>query len=484
MIAGSYGAWLFKTPYTAYPQQGVLAYIPYLLLGKLVASPELHTQAAVVFHVFRWLAVSFELVILYLFSSLYIHHPGWRKFALVLAALGGGLGWGLVAIGKRVWLNSLPLDFISPESFGFLAIFGLPHLALARGLLFMGLWAYLNPKEGFQDSKHYQKGLIAGSISWAALVLVQPMTALTGWFLVGMHLAIRWIWVKLKKSPRYETDWSEWKSHLKRGLLIMAASAPFLTYLGAAYLTDPFLNAWVAQNRIQSPHPWHYFIAYGLFAPLVLLGGISYYRTGSIQTHFLILWAACLPILAYAPTNMQRRLPEGIWVVFVIIAVAALEKIKFRSRIFPAGLLVFSLPTTLILLIGGTVSASLPSSPQFISAEAAEAYEFFDGHAEPQSVVLTSFRTGNELPSYAPVRVMVGHGPESANGPVLLEEIENFFQSDTLDTERVRLLETFGVEHVLWGPYEKELGDWDPHRAVYLESTFSNPSYTIFRVAP
>jgi len=35
MLAGYQGAWLFRTPYTTVEQVGVLAFLPYLLLGKL-----------------------------------------------------------------------------------------------------------------------------------------------------------------------------------------------------------------------------------------------------------------------------------------------------------------------------------------------------------------------------------------------------------------------------------------------------------------
>ena len=49
MQLGAAGAWLFRSPYTAMPQRGVIAFLPYLLLGKLAASPETHLQLVLLF---------------------------------------------------------------------------------------------------------------------------------------------------------------------------------------------------------------------------------------------------------------------------------------------------------------------------------------------------------------------------------------------------------------------------------------------------
>src|SRR5512141_1872291 len=51
--SGAAGAWLFRTPYTAYPQSGSLVFLPYLLLGKLASGPHLHDQIVILFHLLR-----------------------------------------------------------------------------------------------------------------------------------------------------------------------------------------------------------------------------------------------------------------------------------------------------------------------------------------------------------------------------------------------------------------------------------------------
>ncbi len=125
MLSSSAGAWLFRTPYTAYPQRGVLTYIPYFLLGKLAAAPGLHDQLVALYQIFRLVGGYLAILATYDFIAYFIRKVALRRFGLALAVLGGGLGWVLLLAGKDGWLGSLPLEFYSPESFGFLGLFGI-----------------------------------------------------------------------------------------------------------------------------------------------------------------------------------------------------------------------------------------------------------------------------------------------------------------------------------------------------------------------
>ena len=79
------------------------------------------------------------ILVTYRFIAAFLRGPATRMLALVLIALGGGLGWLLALIGRGDWLGSLPVDFYVPEGYSFLILFGLPHLALARAALLGGL---------------------------------------------------------------------------------------------------------------------------------------------------------------------------------------------------------------------------------------------------------------------------------------------------------------------------------------------------------
>jgi hypothetical protein len=99
MQAGAAGTWLFRTPYSAVHQQGVVAFLPYILLGKLASPPELHEKLVLIYHIFRIAAGMLAILATYDFIAYFIPGDRERRYGLILAVLGGGLGWVLLLLG-------------------------------------------------------------------------------------------------------------------------------------------------------------------------------------------------------------------------------------------------------------------------------------------------------------------------------------------------------------------------------------------------
>ena len=86
------------------------------------------------------------------------------------------------------------------------------------------------------------------------------------------------------------------------------------------------------------------------------------------------------------------------------------------------------------------------------------------------------------MPAWVPIRVVIGHGPESANLAELQPRVEAFFASGTSDTSRTDLLGDFNVTYIFWGPEEQALGDWQPQNAFYLSRVYAKDGYEIYKV--
>ncbi len=478
MMGGSLGAWLFRTPHTTFPQQGLLAFFPYLLLGKLAAEPGLHEQLVALFHLFRIGAGILSILATYDFLSLFLESVVSRRIGTAIACLGGGLGWALVAGGLNPWLGSQSLDFYSPESFGFLELFGLPHLALARACLLCGLVAFLA-----KDPDRWYNKPVAGGVFFLLAGFFQPLTALVGWIVIGTDLAfaaaIRMVAIKRNQ----ETGWQPWLKQVGVGAWILGISSPIVLYNVYTSLTDPFLRGWTAQNIITSPHPLHYLIAYGFIAPPAILGAVFLWRTKRGLAIFSIGWLLIFPILAYAPVNLQRRLPEGIWVVWVALAVAFFESPAGRGRRTARYWFLLSVPSTAFLILGSLMVTTQPGVPIYRPSAEIQAFSALGEQSGVGDVVLASFQTSNPLPAWTAVTVIVGHGPESIAMPELLPRVAEFYRDDTLDRDRLAFLQEEKVRFVFWGPFEKQLGNWDPHQADFMTSVYEDRSgYSIFKV--
>jgi hypothetical protein len=471
MLLGASGDWLFRTPYTTSPQRGVLAFLPYLLLGKMASGAALHEQLVCLYHLARVLAIPLVVWATDRFLRLFVPDESWRRWAVILATAGGGLGWLLVLLGKVDWLGSLPLDLYSPESFGFLAIYGLPHLIVARALLLCGLTEYLSSPEKIQ-------GAWRAGLAWLAMGLFQPLSVVSALAVLLVHL------VALAVVTWRQRDAQPLRSWVLRAGCVALATSPVLVYNLIAFSTDPFLKAWTEQNRILSPHPWHYLVAYALLFIPAVLGGRAVLRERRPEGYLLLAWSLALPVLAYVPHNLQRRLPEGIWVAIVALGAIGLERsvqrVTQRRWIQPA-ILLPSLLSSAFLLAGGEGVGLQPAMPAFRPGAEVAAFEWLASNASPGDVALASYATSNALPAWAPVRVLIGHGPESVGLEELEPAVEAFFGSMD-EAGRMELLREHQVSYLFWGPEERALGAWSPYGGESFNLVYASQGYQIYAV--
>jgi hypothetical protein len=478
MLSGASGDWLFRTPYTAADQNGFLAFLPYLLLGKLTSSPGQHEQLVVLFHLFRGLGGLLLVLATYDFIALFIEQPGWRKAALVVVVLGGGIGWLFFLFSNQAG-NRLPLEFYSPETFGFLALYGIPHLAVVRALLLWGLVLYLLP----QSENARVSSAVKAGITWLLLGFFQPLTVVIGWGVLTAHLALLGClrWFRNRKTGLGE--WDDWRRYARKAIIIGIASAPIAVYTAVSFWTDPFLRGWADQNLILSPPPVDYIFAYGLLLPFALMGIKPLTARFPLKGALLVSWLILLPVLAYAPYNLQRRLPEGGWVVIVVMSFFFLQQWKVTGKRTAAVLVGITIIPALILVVGGVMQTMKPGEPIFQPVGSVSAFEFLGDYAEPDEVVLAAYATSNALPAWAPLQVVAGHGPESIGLQALSPLIERFFQGAADDEERITLLRNQKVRYVIWGPEEIGLSEnpsFNPAAVGYLSHIYTQGSYQIY----
>ena len=147
---------------------------------------------------------------------------------------------------------------------------------------------------------------------------------------------------------------------------------------------------------------------------------------------------------------------------------------------FGGGLMVLALPSSFLLLAGGVGTAFQPQEPAFRPVQEVAAFEWLGAEAEPGSIVLSAYATGNALPAWAPVRVVVGHGPESADLDQLLPAVEQFYAGMSEDA-RTAFLETYSVDYLWMGPRERDLGEGG---AVDSDWIYNQDGHEIYRVSP
>ncbi|OGO17075.1 MAG: hypothetical protein A2Z14_09245 [Chloroflexi bacterium RBG_16_48_8] len=473
MLLGSEGAWLFRTPYSSMEQSGIIAFLPYILLGKLASGPGMHEQLVGLYHLFRVLVTPFAVYATYQFASLFIKEAQWRKWATVLSTAGGGLGWLMVMLGKGFFFGSLPMDWISPEWFGFLAFLGYPHLILARALLLMGLTLYLTSP--FKKNRDWLAGLC-----FIVLGFVHPLAMATAIAILGVHQCAIWATALVRRSKPIRIKW------LWIGVKAIFLPLPLVVYYFVRFSSDPYLSVWTSQNQIFSPHPVHILIAYGwAFFPAVF--GVRVILKSRRWTGLVLLaWLLAFPIFAYAPHNLQRRLPDGIWVAWSICAVMGMNVLSKRwvkkLQSFKLVFWGFSLLTTIMLLVSAIQFSVQTRIPIFRHGEEVEVFQWLQEKAEQGSVVLSSFATGNAMPAWASVRVVIGHGPETAELASLEPMVYAFYSGDLDVEEQIKFIQSQNISYIFWGPLERIQGGIDLMGSPLIELCFESGKYQLFEV--
>lgn len=483
MRRGMEGEWLFRSPYSGMEQKGLLAFLPYYLIAKLAGGRDTHEQLVILFHWFRIGAGMICILATYRFLCEYLSLRYYRRMALILITLGGGLGWLILLFGD---VQVLPLEFYSPEAFGFLSLYGLPHLSLARALMLLALVEYIH----IWSSDIEARRLIHGwrlSLCWLGVGLSQPIQAGILAIVFAIHLFVELIRHAFGRSISVKRD-------SIKGVVLSIFGASWLpgillAYTGYAFLTDPYLRIWAAQNRLPSASIALYLLSYGWLLPLVL-GGISkMQRSGDETSRLLLIWLLAAGGLIFIPISIQRRLIEGIWVVLILSAIFFLESLQQRCqqkgywRRLAGLILVLAIPSSLLLILGGYQNVIVQKHPIFVPQRKAIGYEALNQiHEARDAIVLASHETSNELPAYAFVRVLLGHGPESPFGDILSEQVRAFYQAQTSVDFRQDFLQQYHIQYVIWGDNERELGNWQPMLEPYLIPVYENEGFVILKV--
>ncbi len=464
MMIGASGDWLFTTPYTAYPQMKFFAFFPYILLGKLTSHPSQTIQLIGLFHLFRWAGIIFLIFETFHFSLLFVKDRKTSLLITILLIFGGGLGW--IGIIFPVLINHrMPLEFYSPETFGYLSVFSLPHLLFARAFLYKSFRTLLTLES---DLGFSQKSLLNSGFSLFLSGIFQPINLFVGWFVVGINFLVKMI---MEKSIGI---------YIKKYIFWIIPSLPLFFYNFFSFLFDPYLSTWQDQNRIISPPIFDYLFAYGLGIFFLFLA----YKKGLQQkinhTLFINVWIILIPVLAYFPINIQRRLTEGVWLGFCIyIGIFIMNN---KNPIIKGLIFTLMILSTLLFTVGSYQAIQKVDSPIYSSKSMIDVGNYLRKEVNFGDVILAPFNESNLLPVYIPIKVITGHGPESKNLSEITERLDLFYQGDLTQVETKDFIQPFDIKFIVvprdLDPF-KIMSQFTPHQ---MKAVYENTDYLVLKI--
>ena len=194
----------------------------------------------------------------------------------------------------------------------------------------------------------------------------------------------------------------------------------------------------------------------------------------------ILVWAIAGPILAYLPLPISRRLIAG-WQISLCVlgAYALLRLVRSRARYrraMAALVLAATLPTTVLVIAGGSALVALRQPPWFQPADQLAALEWLGRNATGRDVVLSDWRFGNQVPIYSDARVFAGHPIETARFKEKIALVARVLDPGTLESDRQAILKEWRITLIVVGP--ESAVKLDPGRYTLK---FAQGAYAIYR---
>ncbi len=510
MNQGAHGAWTFTLPYTSEPHTSTIFYLFHLLLGKAAAL--LNLPLALMYHLARLIFDALLLIVIYRFTAQFTASRAVRRIAWLIITFSGGLGWLLLLAGQPNWLDSTPIDLLSPEAFTFLILYAFPHLALARTLMLLGLLAlwgkqsrparsglpnpsacrgFGNPSRARADRSRLRTAIVAG-LCWLAMGVLVP-------FYIAVIGAVVVVGLIADAIKQRHIEWHD----VGRASLAGVIASPMLIYTFVIVATDPIWSIWQAQLIILSPHPLHYLLGYAVVGVLAVIGLLRP-PASNLQPPKLIGWLLVVPLLIYLPFNSQRRLIEGWQIPLAIFAASGLVyrvlPVWRRSRLVKrltrykrysvhglttwaiAGGLILSSATYVLLLVEQSARMIAQTPPSFRDGREIDVLRWLDGQVQPEDVILASYATSNFLPTVVNAHTFTGHGPEAAYSDDKRQLAAEFFAAQTTAAWRSAFVRRWPIDWVIVGPLETQSGAVDLSSIQDVSVVYDQSGYRIYRI--
>ncbi len=439
------------------------------------------------YQITRWLAGAFVMAATYFFCGVVFTSRAKRWTAFLVATLGAGLGWLLVVektLRRLPDVNS-PFALYTSEPNTFLNVLAFPHFSIAAGLIAVIFGLVLLG----QRSQNLRYAWVAAAVS-LLLGVQHAYDMFIIYPVIGLYALF--IWLRDRKFPMYL---------FKLGVIVVLVSV--WPALHAYYITtaDEVWKAVLAQ-----------FDNAGAFTPgpllLPILMGVSWllaiwaldirtpWRERDDTHLFILAWFLAHFPLVYIPLDFQIHLLSGWQIITAVLATIGIytRVVPFLQRFFrntsrqrlalyaSVALVLLVIPTNLYLLAWRFVDLRRADYPFFVPKANLAALEELEARGSSDDVVLSTVDMGIYVPALTGVRSFLGHWAQTLDYFGKQEMVAAFFDAETDDAERQRILSEYSVDYVLYTERERLLGDYDPASAAFLEEVYNEDGAALYAV--
>jgi hypothetical protein len=481
---GASGHWLMCDLYTSEPQACEFFLPLWLLLGKI--SLVTGAPPVWVFHGARLLASLLLLLAARSVASRLMKSRRRLRFTLWLYAMSGGLGWLVYLLnnGGRLLnasVTSGSVDLNLPEAIAFRSAFAQVHFTFGAALVAFAISLVFRSLQSGKPNR-----AVAGGLLVTVLAVIHP-------YLVVVVFAVAVVALVLWPSLDSQQKKAGTAIAVRAGMGFGVAASAGVVYLLYLNRANEVLREWLRVTDTLSPHALEYVCGFGVVVLLAVPGFTLLWVIRAPEGRLLLVWAFVQAALLYAPVSYQRRFVEGLQLPLCVAASVAIfwliKKLRLarrpRSILLAALLLVASL-TNVGFIIGQVVARGDASgandSRRYLSADLAAAIGWLDANAEPDSVIFSSYLTGNIVPAMTGLQVYLGHYGQTLQSAEKGARVTAFYRGELSDEASRALFAENRVSYVIYGPLERAISD-EPVVPAWLMLAYESGDVRVFKVA-
>ncbi len=487
------GNFLLYNFFTSEPQIYGTLNVWWLLVGLL--AKWFNLSLPIVFQLSRILLIPVLVIIAYVFFSYFFVSQKVRRLAMIFLLFSAGIGAMaaplLQAINPNRDVLAWPIDLWITEAITFTALYHSSHMIASLVLMlvillliFLGL-----------NQSNFKYTLVSG---------------LVGLFYFNFHPYYLPVVYGVAMLYFFYLTWRQKKivwQQLLWVVIFIILSLPSAIYHGWLILADPIIYQRALQN-VTHLSPWPYvFMGYGW---LVAGGLVSLFikiktKQWTHQYVFMLLWLLVNLSLMILPFPFSSRYTQGMHFILVYFTVDALQyiyhyvKLNFNNiykKIIINNILLFSILFILFFSLSNifqlvrdiyyfTAKPNQTRQIFYLEQDLISAYSWLEQQAKKR-VVLAVDISAKFTPSYSGQIAYVAHAHETIFYYTKTAYLHWFFADNNKknDDKKHAWLKREGIDYVLYSPYEKELGDFQPQAKNYLKPVFSIGQTTIYQVLP
>lgn len=402
-----------------------------------------------------------------------------RRLVFLLLALSSGLGWVLVLLKYTLLRGELifPLDVYVAEGNTLLCLMAYPHFLEAGAFILATLACLLVGEEQGRLRWAVAAGVVAFLLGWQ-----HGYDLLIVWSIPICYALCRWV-----LERRFPTYW--FKAMLITGLI----SCPPAIYNVLLTRLDPTWSEVLAQFAnagVYTPNLLHFFILMGLPLMMSLLTAIGVISSNIRQQWaelrqnpmllFLLVWFFAGWLLTYIPTDFQIHMINSWQMPVILLAGIGLFRwvvpwlqVRFSARrmgLWAGGILIaFCALTNLYLFAWRFYDLHRYDYPFFLREDEVTAIYWLEENTPPDAVVLSSLEVGQYIPGLSGRSAFLAHWAQTIRFYEKQDVVARVFSPKLPETERMKLLQDYGVDYVISGPAEHLLGGADEDPLLFWE---------------